>query len=93
MTLILIIHIASGILALPAGTIAVAARKGSPLHVRAGTWFFASMLVLGITAAILEPFRTPLPGSPVAAIFVCYLVLTSWVTARRRDGMPPARSH
>ena len=61
MNIVMGIHIAGGLLALPAGTIAVAARKGGRLHARAGTWFFASMLVLGVTAAILEPFRTP-PG-------------------------------
>jgi hypothetical protein len=45
------------------------------------------MLVLGITAAILEWFRTPPgSGSPLVPVFVCYLVLTSWATARRRDG-------
>lgn len=80
------VHIASGILALFAGTAAVAARKGSPLHARAGSWFFGSMLVLGISASILEPFRTPTPGSPITGVFVVYFVLTSWVTARRRDG-------
>jgi hypothetical protein len=85
MTIVMWVHIASGILAISAGTAAVAARKGGPLHARAGTWFFASMLVLGITAAVLEPFRTP-PGSPVGGILVCYFVATSWVTARRRDG-------
>ena len=79
------VHIAGGILAIVSGTAAVAARKGGPLHVRAGTWFFASMLVLGITAAILEPFR-PQPGSPINGIIVCYFVATSWVAARRRDG-------
>ena len=35
----------------------------------------------GITASLLEPFRTP-PGSPVGGIMVCYFVLTSWVAAR-----------
>jgi hypothetical protein len=45
-----------------------------------------AMLLLGTTAAILEPFRTPRPGSPIAGLFVCYFVATSWVTARRRDG-------
>jgi hypothetical protein len=84
--LIMWVHIASGILALFAGTAAVAVRKGGSLHARAGTWFFGSMLVLGITAAVLEPFRTPTPGSPITGIFVVYFVLTSWVTARRRDG-------
>ena len=86
MNVVMAIHIAAGLLSLPAGAIAVAARKGDRLHVRAGNSFLAAMLVLGITAAILEPFREPEPGSPVVGIFVCYFVLTSWVTARRRDG-------
>jgi hypothetical protein len=85
MNILMWVHIASGILALPAGTVAVAARKGGKLHARGGTCFFASMLVLGVTAAMLEPFRSP-PGSPVGGILVCYFVATSWVAARRRDG-------
>jgi hypothetical protein len=83
---ILVPHIAAGLMAIVAGTLAVAGRKGGPLHARAGTWFFASMLVLGLSAAILEPYRTPTPGSPVGGLMVCYFVLTSWFAARRRDG-------
>ena len=86
MNIIMAIHIAAGLLSLPAGAIAVAARKGGRLHIRAGNLFFAAMLVLGITAAVLEPFREPEPGSPVVGIFVCYFVATAWVAARRRDG-------
>jgi hypothetical protein len=82
---ILWIHIAGGMAALGSGTVAVAARKGGAIHATAGNWFFASMLVLGVTASILEPYRTP-PGSPLAGVFVWYFVATSWVTARRRDG-------
>jgi hypothetical protein len=82
---IMAIHIAGGLVALVAGTAAVAARKGGAIHARAGTWFFAAMLVLGVTAAVLEPFRAE-PGSPLNGVFVCYFVLTSWVAARRRDG-------
>jgi hypothetical protein len=85
MNILMGIHIAGGSLALLAGTVAAAARKGGPLHARAGTWFFVSMLVLGVTAAILEPFRSP-PGSPVGGLLVCYFVATAWVAARRRDG-------
>jgi hypothetical protein len=85
MNVLMWIHIAGGSLALVSGAAAVAARKGSPLHARAGTWFFASMLVLGVTASILEPYRTP-PGSPIGGIMVCYFVATSWFAARRRDG-------
>jgi uncharacterized membrane protein len=79
------IHIAGGLAAISLGAIAVAARKGGQVHARAGTWFAVSMLVLGATASILEPFRTP-PGSPIGGILVCYFVATSWMTARRRDG-------
>jgi hypothetical protein len=80
------VHIAGGSVALLAGTAAATARKGGRLHARAGTWFFVSMLVLGVTAALLEPFRTP-PGSPIGGLMVCYFVTTSWVAARRRDGV------
>ena len=88
MNVIMAIHIAAGMLALPSGTIAIAARKGGRLHARAGTCFFGAMLVLGVTAAMLEPFRTPVPGSPIGGIVVCYFVATSWMAARRRDGRP-----
>ena len=85
MIVLMWVHIASGIVSLLSGTLAVGARKGGRLHARAGSWFFVSMLVLGVTASILEPFRTP-PGSPIGGLFVCYFVTTSWVAARRRDG-------
>ena len=86
MTLLLWAHIASGLIAVIAGFVAAGARKGARLHGQAGTLFAGSMLLLGISAAILEPFRTPEPGSPVGPLLVCYFVATSWVTARRRDG-------
>lgn len=85
MNILIWVHIAGGSFALLSGAAAAAAPKGGPLHVRAGTWFFVSMLVLGVTASILEPFRSP-PGSPIGGIMVCYFVATSWVAARRRDG-------
>jgi hypothetical protein len=72
-------------IALVSGAIAAAMRKGGTGHGRAGSWFVGAMLVLGITAAILEPLR-PVPGSPLGGILVCYFVLTAWVAARRRDG-------
>ena len=86
MNIVMAIHIGAGLLALPAGAAAATARKGGRWHARAGTLFLAAMLTLGVTAAVLEPFRTPEPGSPVGGILVCYFVLTSWVAARRRDG-------
>lgn len=79
------VHIAGGMAALASGAIAAAVRKGGPIHARAGTWFVVSMLVLGVTASILEPFRSPQPGSPIGGILVCYFVVTAWAAARRRD--------
>jgi hypothetical protein len=81
------IHIAGGLIALLSGTAALIMRKGGTTHAKAGTWFFGSMLVLGATAAILEPFRDPPEsGSPIGGLIVCYFVATSWTAARRRDG-------
>ena len=86
MNILMGVHIAAGLLAIPAGTLAVAVRKGGRLHARAGTVFLGAMLVLGITAALLEPNRRPTPGSPIGGIVVCYFVATSWAAARRHDG-------
>ena len=85
MSPLLAVHIASGVAAIGAGSFAATVRKGGRWHARSGTVFFAAMLVLGATAALLEPLRDP-PGSPIAGLFVIYFVTTSWVTARRRDG-------
>ena len=83
--MILWIHIAVGLIAIVCGTVAVIAPKGGRWHALAGTVFFAAMMVLGVTVAILEPYRNP-PGSPVSGALVCYFVATSWSAARRRDG-------
>lgn len=87
MNAIMSIHIAAGFIALAAGTVAVVVRKGGRPHVSAGIGFCVAMLVLGVTAAILSPLKTP-PESPVGGIMVCYFVATAWLAARRRSGTP-----
>ena len=82
---ILAVHLAGGVAALFAGTAAAVVHKGGTRHARAGTAFCVSMLVLGLSAAVLLPFKTP-PESPIGGLMVCYFVATAWVTARRRDG-------
>jgi hypothetical protein len=79
------IHIAGGSAAILAGALAVAARKGGRVHASAGTWFAVSMLLLGVTASILGRMKED-PDSGLGGLITCYFVLTSWVTARRRDG-------
>jgi hypothetical protein len=81
------LHVAGGMVALVSGAVAVAMRKGGGRHVAAGTWFCAAMLVLGVTASILAPFKSP-PDSPIGGIMVCYFVATAWMAARRRSGTP-----
>jgi hypothetical protein len=81
----LIVHIAGGGIALGAGAAALSFRKGGRMHAKAGTLFFAAMLVLlgtGAVMAILGSFR----GTAVGAVFGIYLVATARATALRRDG-------
>lgn len=82
----ILFHVAAGSIALIAGAAALAVRKGGPLHAKAGTAFFAAMLAMGgsgaaVAASIGER------GTAVIGLFTCYLVTTSWMTARRRDGV------
>lgn len=75
---ILVIHICAGLLALLSGAAAMLLRKGSRRHGLAGNLFFGAMLVMGSSAAYL--------GNVFGGLFVCYLVTTAWLTARRRGG-------
>jgi len=81
------IHVAGGMAALASGAVAISVRKGGSVHASAGIAFCAAMFVLGITASILGPFKSP-PDSPVGGMMVCYFVATAWMTGRRRDGRP-----
>ena len=80
------VHIAGGVVALLAGAAAVAVRKGGRLHARAGTAFFVSMLMLGVTAFVLGLVKPEAAGLGIGGVFTCYFVTTSWMAARRRDG-------
>ena len=83
------VHIAGGVVALLAGTVAAAAPKGGRAHVAGGIAFALSMCVLGLSAAIIGPSATP-PQSPVGGLMVCYFVATGWLAARNRHGQPGA---
>jgi hypothetical protein len=80
------LHIGAGAVGLISGTIAIFARKGGPLHRRAGGIFFVAMLVMAAFAAYLGAV---MPGQLVnvfIAGFTIYLVTTAWLTARRHAG-------
>ena len=78
------IHVAAGTLALLAGPAALALRKGSPLHAKAGTAFLGSMLVMAGTGSVIA-LTMPERGTATIGLLTCYLVATSWMSARRRD--------
>ena len=79
------VHVAAGAAALTSGAVALAVRKGGPLHLKAGTVFFTTMLVMALTGSAVA-ITLPERGTAVIGLFTSYLVATSWMTARRRDG-------
>jgi hypothetical protein len=80
------IHVTAGAVLLLAGAAALSLRKGSPNHARAGTWFFGAMLVMAGTGTVIA-LSMPERGTATIGILCCYLVGTSWVAARRGDGI------
>lgn len=86
-SLMTIVHIAAGGTALVAGGVAGFARKSAGgLHGRAGTAFAAAMLVMTATGALIG-FLKPERGSAMIGVLTFYLVSTSWMTARNREGV------
>jgi hypothetical protein len=83
--LVLALHVTAGCVGVFSGAAALLSRKGSPLHRRAGNWFFVAMLTMSAIGACLAPFL-PHRISAVAGALTFYLVATSWVTIRRKEG-------
>ena len=84
--LVLVLHIGAGTTALAAGTSALIYRKGGADHSRWGTWFFGSMLVMAGLGAAIAASKPDRPTT-LAGIITFYLVVTSWLAIRRRDGL------
>lgn len=82
---VMLIHIVAGSAALLSGAAALILRKGGRRHGRVGTVFFGSMLVMTLTGALIAALK-PERATAAIGILTCYLVVTSWWTARHRDG-------
>jgi hypothetical protein len=83
--LVLSLHITAGGVGILSGAAASLFRKGSHLHRKAGSWFFVAMLTMSGIGACVAPFL-PDRISSVAGALTFYLVITSWVTIRRKEG-------
>jgi uncharacterized membrane protein len=85
--LVLSLHIAGGSVGLVSGAVALLSRKGERLHRLAGTVFLVSMLIMAAIGASASPFLpVPQPGNLLVGTLTFYLVATSWITIRRKDG-------
>jgi hypothetical protein len=82
---IMLVHIAGGSVGLLSGTAAIVFRKGSPRHVLAGRVFVVAMLIMSAAATYLAYVKNQ-PSNIGGGIFTFYLILTAWLTARRRPG-------
>ena len=80
------IHIAAGGLAILLGAVALSVKKGGTIHRKSGMLFVYSMIVMGITASILEYRQSAAATNLVAAILSLYFVGTALTTVR-----PPSR--
>lgn len=82
---VLVFHISAGSAALLSGTAAMIFPKGSRPHRRAGSVFVVSMLCLAASGAYIG-FSKDQALNGLMGVQTFYLVLTAWLTAKRRDG-------
>jgi hypothetical protein len=75
---------AGGGVGMLSGTAALIFRKGSPRHLLAGKVFVASMLVMAAGAVYLAVVKHQ-TNNIGGGLLTFYLILTAWLTARRRD--------
>ena len=91
MSPILMVHVCAGAVGMASGAIALTVRKGAWLHRTFGTVFFLSMLTMLVLGAYLAAVAKtsvviPRTGTVAVALLALTLVVTAWMTVRRRDG-------
>jgi uncharacterized membrane protein len=74
----LVFHVATGMIALVAGFLAVAVRKGGAWHRGSGLVFVYAMIATGITAAGIALYE----GKPAGGVVIVYFVFTAWIAVR-----------
>ena len=81
---VLAFHFATGLVALVAGSLAIAARKGGTWHRKSGVVFVYAMIALGLTAAGISVYEGK---SVTGGAFAAYLVFTAFTTVKPLPGV------
>jgi len=81
--LFLVTHFGTALVALLAGTVALAVAKGGKLHKKTGMIFVVSMIIAGLLASVISVYAGK---SVVGGIFVGYLIYTATTTVRALPG-------
>lgn len=81
---VLALHICAGSLGLLSGMVAIAVRKGSRSHAKAGIVFAVSMLILGATGTYIATTKSQ-PGNIIGGLLTLYMIATAWMAGRRRE--------
>jgi uncharacterized membrane protein len=79
----LVVHIAGGLVAVLAGSMALVVRKGSRMHRRSGDVFVISMLLMASGGAYIA-FMKSQPFNVFAGVFTFYLVSTAALVVMRK---------
>jgi uncharacterized membrane protein len=82
-TPMLVVHIAGGLVAVLAGSMALVVRKGSRMHRRSGDVFVISMLLMASGGAYIA-FMKSQPFNVFAGVFTFYLVSTAALVVMRK---------
>lgn len=88
-TSLLIVHIATGCIALLVGLIPMVTQKGNLLHKRAGLVFVYCMMAVAVTAlllCVLQPFKLMRLFLAGIAVFSFYLTMTGWRATKQKNG-------
>jgi hypothetical protein len=82
---ILILHVCAGLVSLVAGGAALAFRKGSERHGKAGKVFVVAMIAMAGAGALMAVMKMQ-PGNILGGTVTLYLVVTGWMAVQRADG-------
>ena len=82
---ILILHVCAGLVSLVAGGAALAFRKGSGRHGRAGNAFVVAMIAMAGAGVWMATSKMQ-TGNILGGTMTLYLVVTGWMAVQRADG-------